>query len=570
MEGAGLVLSALALNACTSDTHGQGENIVPHTTMESQEVSQPVDLLQSPAWSYLDGAQVVPRGLSLTPTGLSIINKRAGDTYKPDPPLEVYGPRLEASGDFAVSTHIESATAVSLQLYGAPPLRFDDFRYERSRIECTQDNRTLTVRMWDGSSQTPVALAAMQLTAQTETPDLTVQRRTSDMVFLSGGHVIGTARGAGKLFASGQVWFGLNSEHGPARVSYLIAQPLQNGKLKTIDTTTLKITKKLPDGLQTLVRKSNFRIGSAIALNPVLSDMRYAELFLGGEIGSMTTENALKPQDVQPLEGSFTFGKSDAVMQLAERHGLDVHGHTLFYTKAMPKWMADLPPDKQRLEQVLTTHIAMVAGHFKGRMASWDVMNEIISGFNQDAALEDNVWFQTCGEELIDIAFHAAHQADPNAKLYLNDYGLETNPQGRGQCMLDLCKRLLSRGVPIHGVGMQGHVYEMPRDSIHSDTLRHLMDEFGKLGLLVRVSELDVTGANGPQAQADQYASVLKGCLQAPNCTRLTIWGLDDGHGSTAGLDSKRQLRLGNALPYTVDYQPKQARQAMKDVLKAA
>jgi len=374
------------------------------------------------------------------------------------------------------------------------------------------------------------------------------------------------------MFNSGEAWIGLNSEQGRARISELIAQPLQGGQLKTVNTADLHAA-PLPEGLQTLVRKAGFRIGAAAALNPMVSDAQYAELFLGGELGSITTENCLKPQDVQPIEGVFTLGEADALVSLAERHGLAVHGHTLVYDKAMPEWMHDLPhatdADKQHLRHALETHIQTVMSHFRRRIASWDVVNEAIDGFNEDAKLGDNIWFEAFGEEYLDIAFRAAHQADPDAKLYINDYGLETNPRGRGRFMLDLVKRLLARGVPIHGVGIQGHVYEIPRDTIDPNVLRAQMDALHTLGLEARVSELDVTGAKGAKAQADQYASVLRVCLEAPNCTGLTMWGMDDQYGSTAGLDDSGQLVGGNELPYTSDHRPKLARRAMRDVLRA-
>jgi endo-1,4-beta-xylanase len=305
----------------------------------------------------------------------------------------------------------------------------------------------------------------------------------------------------------------------------------------------------------------------------MMSDPRYAELFLGGEVGGLTTENCLKPEDTQPMPGVFIFGEAEALILIAERNGLAVHGHTLVYDKAMPQWMQDLPyktaADKRRGQEIFEQHIWTVVRHFRGRIASWDVVNEAVAGFNSQTQLQDNLWFQMMGERYIDIAFHAAREADPDAKLFINDYGMETNPQGRGAFMLELTARLRGRRVPLHGVGIEGHVYELPRDSIDPQTLGQLMRDFGAQGLLTRVSELDVTGANGPRAQAQQYVNALRPALQAQNCIGLTTWGLDDLQGSTAGLVNGR-LRPGDALPYTVDYRPKLARRAMRDVLRAA
>lgn len=515
------------------------------------------------------GAQLTTEGLVLAPTGLAIVNKRENNRIDPDPPLNIYGSRLQTSGDFAIGATIQSEKPVSIQFYGEPPLRFDDFRVEHSRVECLAAGNTLSVRIWDGSRQEPAAVHNFPFSGSVTNRQIEMRREGNELTFMVNGKQVGGLL-RGDVFQTGEVWLGLNSEQGRALVTAVTAQPLNGHKLELIDTRTLHVTEPLPDGLQSLVRKPGFRLGAAAALNPMVSDPQYAQLLLGGEVGSLTTENALKPQNTQPLKNVFTFEEGDAVVELAARHGVAVHGHTLVYHRAMPKWMQELPTeteaDKQRVREVLEQHIKTVVGHYKGRIASWDVVNEAITGFNNNARLEESIWFKALGEEYIDIAFRAAHAADPDAKLFINDFGLETNPQGRGVFMFDLVRRLISRGVPIHGIGIQGHVYEMSRDTVKPDKLRDLMRTGEELGLEIRVTELDVTGENGADAQAKQYADVLKVCLEAPNCTGLTIWGLDDLHGSTAGIKDGK-LRPGNALPYTADYRPKQARRAMRNVL---
>ncbi|HJQ09332.1 MAG TPA: endo-1,4-beta-xylanase [Candidatus Saccharimonadales bacterium] len=574
LKGAAILLAGTALEACTSgESDKPGEPIIPHVAMERREVVREADLLQAGPWQYMAGARVVPGGLELAPTGAAIVNKRQGNRIDPNPPLQVFGPRLQTEGDFSVNARIQSDTPVSLQLYGQTPLRFDDFRVERARLECTLSGNALDVRVWDGSKQEPAVVTGFPFGGSSANRQIEVRRERGKLLFTVNGREVGALPAKGNVFSSGEIWLGMNSEQGPAHVSRLTVKPLNGRKLEIVNTASLRITQQLPEGLQTLVPRPGFRLGAAAALNPLVSDPHYAQLFLGGELGSITTENALKPQDIQPTEGTFTFGETEALILLAERHSLTVHGHTLVYDKAMPKWMQELPftteADKQRVRRVLEQHIKTVVSHFKGRVASWDVVNEAIAGFNSDAHLQESIWFKALGEEYIDIAFRAAHEADPNAKLYINDYGLETNPQGRGEFMLALVKRMQGRGVPIHGIGIEGHVYEMPRDTIKPRTLRQFMDAAQGLGLSVRVSELDVTGKNGAKAQAEQYASVLKVCLAAPNCTGLTIWGMDDLHGSTAGIKGG-QLRPGDALPYTADYRPKRARRAMRDILRAA
>lgn len=563
--GAGAVTALVAEILHGRENDELGDPVVPHMAMEKKEVVSETDLLQAGPWQYMAGVRVVAGGLELSPTGLSIVNKREGGSIDPNPPLNVFGPRLQAEGDFAVTAHVQGNTPVSLQLYGQVPLRFDDFRYERSRVECQTAGNTLTVRIWDGSKQEPSILQHLRFGGSPTDRQVEIRREGAALAFVINGKQIASLP-QGQVFKSGEVWLGINSEQDRARVNRLTARPLHGHKLAIVNTASQRLTQPLPEGLQSLVHKPGFRIGAAAALNPMMSDASYAQLFLGGELGSITTENALKPQDVQPTEHVFTFGEADALIALAQRHGLSVHGHTLVYSKALPPWMQRLPTetqsDKRRVREVLETHVHTTAKHFRGRIGAWDVGNEFISGFNHDARLEENVFYRALGEKFIDIAFHVAHDADPNARLYLNDYGMETNPQGRGRFMLSLAEKLLARSVPLHGIGIEGHVYKIPRDTIKPQILSQLMQDVSSLGLDVRVSELDVTGANGAKAQAQQYADILRACLQAPNCTGLTMWGLDDLHGSTAGVRNG-QLRPGNALPYTARYQPKRARRAM-------
>lgn len=574
-------LAATTLLASCGSGSGEGsrddEAIVPHVAMELAEVQGRAELLYQADWRYLAGAAVNGPRLDLTPTRLAIINKRDGNRIEPNPPMMLYGGRLQTEGDFAVGMTVEQGAQVTFQLFGRPPIRFDDFRYMQPGIECSVLRSELVVRSWDGQSQEP-AVQRFVFANDSDARDIVIQRRGDGLVFIAKGTEVGRIAN-GRAFDSGEVWLGLSSEAGPAAVSQIAAYPGERHRLWLADTTSLEVTERSPDGLQTLVRKPDFRIGSAAALGPLVSDDRYAQLYLGGEFGGLTTENALKPQDAQPTEGLFTFGEADAIVDMAQRHGLAVHGHTTVYDKATPAWMSQLPygtaAEKRRVQDVLENHVYTLVSHFRGHIASWDVVNEAIGGFNKDVRLVDNIWYKALGERYLDIAFHAARQADPGAKLFLNEWGLETNfhpdakSPDRGKFSIALAHQLLDRGVPLDGIGIEGHVYKLPQDRIEAEKLGKLMEEYDRLGLLVRVSELDVTGANGPEEQARQYADVLRVCLAAPNCTGLTTWGATDAYGSTSSVRNGR-LRNGDALPYTADYRPKPARQAMLEVLRAA
>ena len=141
---------------------------------------------------------------------------------------------------------------------------------------------------------------------------------------------------------------------------------------------------------------------------------------------------------MHPLPGVYDFHEGDALVALAQQHGLKVHGHTLVFGEANPRWVRDLPA--AQLEQTMTDHIAHVVGHYKGKVSSWDVVNEPFDDTEWDQ-LRPHLWERAMGESYIQKAFAAAHAADPNALLFMNDYGLEVDGD-RWNALLALVNKL--------------------------------------------------------------------------------------------------------------------------------
>jgi endo-1,4-beta-xylanase len=217
----------------------------------------------------------------------------------------------------------------------------------------------------------------------------------------------------------------------------------------------------------------------------------------------------------------------------------------------------------------MTSHVKSVVEHFKGKVAEWDVVNEPFSQKhalyeNGKTGLEPNIWFEAMGEKYLDLAFATAHTADPSAKLYLNDFGLENDGQ-RWDALLSLVKRLKQRGVPIDGVGFEAHVYS-DGDYIHADQLKKHMQTLASLGLLARVSEIDVTQDDAKE-QTNQYILALDACLRAPNCTSYSTWGISDKYGSTTRSD-RYPLVYGTSLLWDKDMKAKPAYTALQARLK--
>jgi endo-1,4-beta-xylanase len=276
-------------------------------------------------------------------------------------------------------------------------------------------------------------------------------------------------------------------------------------------------------------------MGAAMALGSAVSDPAYATVAFGGTFGSMTTENALKWQFVHPQENTYTFQEGDALVVLAKRHNMKIHGHALVFGEANPRWVQDLPvateADKDKVKQVMLDHIKTVVGHYKDKMSTWDVVNEPLAdndNFDTDNGytLRRHKWYQAMGQDYIAQAFQAAHAADPKAKLFINEYGMEEDGE-RWDTMYALVSQLKSQGVPIDGVGFQSHVYESG-DRISAVVLRKHMQQLAKIGLLSRVSENDVYSDDGQTVQAQQYADVFSACLHEPSCISYTTWGVSD------------------------------------------
>lgn len=492
----------------------------------SQKVTNKTNLLAG-EWDYMPGTKRHGSSLVASRTDLKIV-EQDGTGGQDNPPINLYGTYLTKTGNFRISGTIEDRTGEArFQLYGKAPHIADEFRVEHQSLRIGISDKQLVVAVWDGATQKPAIKSAPCRTSSTTA--FMIDYREGSAVVKAGGCASITVH-TGTVFDTGNIWFGADADDSWELTS-LTAEPLDGDSLHISNSASLVIKPAVNNALQSLATKkrSDFSIGAAMALGPAATDMQYTQVAFGGMFGSLTTENALKWQFVHPTPTSYSFQESDALVDLAKRHRMLVHGHALVFGEANPKWVQELP--KPALKQAMTGHIKTVVGRYKGRIASWDVVNEPLADyeyFDADArrTLRGHIWFTAMGEAYIADAFRAAHAADPKAQLFINDYGLEEDGE-RWDAMLALVKTLKSAGVPVHGVGFQAHVYE-PADRIDGATLRKHMRQLAQLGLKARVSEIDVYANGGSGTQAAQYAEVLAACLQEPNCTSYTTWGISD------------------------------------------
>jgi endo-1,4-beta-xylanase len=301
--------------------------------------------------------------------------------------------------------------------------------------------------------------------------------------------------------------------------------------------------------------KSCFMVGAA--LNPAQFTGRdqVEETIIKTQFNTISPENVLKWEVVHPQPGTYDFSQADKYVEFGQQNQMFIIGHNLVWHSQTPKWVFEddkgNPVSRKVLLHRMRDHIDKVVRRYKDRIGGWDVVNEAL---NEDGTLRQSPWMKIIGEDYIDKAFRYARNADPQAQLYYNDYSLENEAKRKGA--LELVKKLKAKGVPITGVGLQDHV---SLDSPTADQIDTTISEFGKLGVKVMITELDVdvlpwpasnqiadvslTVAADPklnpypnglplevqQALAKRYADLFG--TYAKHCglvTRVTFWGATD------------------------------------------
>lgn len=254
-------------------------------------------------------------------------------------------------------------------------------------------------------------------------------------------------------------------------------------------------------------------------------------------------ENEMKPDALQPNRDQFEWYNADKLVNLAQNNNMRVRGHTLVWHQQLPGWMSsdgkknDKNWTRQQALDIMKNHITTVMQHFKGKVYEWDVVNEMLDddqsivrtnpdGYN----LRSNVWLKAIGEDYIDSALVYAHRADPEAKLYINEYGAEMMGNAKAEAYHNLAKRLLKDEIPLDGVGLQCHlsVGELNEKKFDANVAR-----YADLGINCIVTELDMSikdysDPNHYSLQALEYYKIVKTMLKYDHFPHLIIWGVTD------------------------------------------
>ena len=238
--------------------------------------------------------------------------------------------------------------------------------------------------------------------------------------------------------------------------------------------------------------KHYFPIGAAVSVRDLSgSESR----LIVQQFNSLTAENSMKMGAIHPDQNHYHWEEADSIVNFAMRHHMKVRGHNLCWHAQVPRWLfqdscGELV-SKNLLLKRLKEHITSVVRRYKGKIYAWDVVNEAISDDRSDI-YRNSLWFKICGRDYIAKAFEYAHEADPDAILFYNDYGTE-NPVKRQKIYI-MIKELLAEGVPINGIGLQGH-WSISNPS--REELEKTITLFSSLGLQVQVTELDVSVYTG-------------------------------------------------------------------------
>ena len=335
-------------------------------------------------------------------------------------------------------------------------------------------------------------------------------------------------------------------------------------------TVCRRLTNCVDPPLRALASQRGLRIGAAVDDRALRDDLVYREI-LAREFNMVTCENAIKFGPLRPSRQTFAFAAADSIVAFAESHGMAVRGHALLWHKMLPEWFRAGGFSYDDAIDVLRGHIQTVTRHYAGRLAAWDVVNEAVEN---DGSWRQTPFLKIFGPDYLSMAFHWAHEGDPSAKLFYNDYCAdEINP--KSDAIHEIVRDLLKQGVPIHGVGLQMHVdfsYRPRPDSIARNIRR-----FVELGLDVHITEMDVAldvpaSKRDLDEEARMYREAVEICLATQfvkprqtveGCSALVTWGVTDRYSWVP------QHFRGKGAPLLFDEkgQPKPAYFAVREAL---
>lgn len=309
-----------------------------------------------------------------------------------------------------------------------------------------------------------------------------------------------------------------------------------------------------------LYQQYPFPVGAALAPELLDRDADYQALAVG-QFNSVTPENIFKPEYLHPEPTRYDWAAADRLAAFCRAHGQRLHGHCLLWHQQLPGWLYTFSGSAADWDELLRDHVQTICRHFRGQVSAWDVVNE---AFAADGTLRPTIWLQHLGAGYLEKAYRYAHEADPDARLFYNDYDLESNLVKR-RAVLAWLRTMQQRGVPVQGLGLQLHIsIQHPLDA----DLATALAEVQQSGLLLHFSEVDVSLnplSHYPftatpallQRQADRLNWLFHLYQQLPPAQQygITFWGVCDRYTWIRSYFHRDDYPL----LFDSDYQPKPA-----------
>ena len=330
--------------------------------------------------------------------------------------------------------------------------------------------------------------------------------------------------------------------------------------------------------LRQLAAERGLIYGTTISAKQIETDRPFVGLVLR-QAGLVVAENEMKWQVLnRGTPGDDDWGPADTIANFARDNNLVLRGHNLLWYHRTPSWYFDLP-SMQEQDRAVVKHIEELAGRYRGRIHSWDVVNEPIEPKDgRPDGLRTKVFLETIGPDYLDLAYRTAREADPKARLVVNEYDIELDApeqEARRVALLHLLEKMKRSGTPVDAVGIQAHLTAVGGAPFSAPLFRRFLTDLAGLGLTIQITELDVTDEHAPaevtvrdRLVADTYRRFLDVALDEPAVKMVVTWGLSDRHSWIVRQETyQAKWRTDDApsrpLPFDADLQPKPACEAM-------
>jgi endo-1,4-beta-xylanase len=312
------------------------------------------------------------------------------------------------------------------------------------------------------------------------------------------------------------------------------------------------------------------KMGTAVDTPIFLSSPQHNAI-VAGEFSAITPANSMKMNVIQPTQGVWDFVDTDGLYSWAQAHGLEFRGHPLVWHTQAPSWLTDPKEDgtvytRDEMIAFMYAHIDALMGHFTPKLPYWDVVNEAIEAdaYTGVFTYRNTFWHERIGDDFIELAFAHARAADPAAKLFYNDYNVE-QMDAKSNRVFELVSALKAKGI-LDGVGLQSH-YFAPGGIPDMAQIKANIERYNQIGVEVHITESDFRieqpfSDENKAAQTKFYSDLLQVCIDAPNCTHFTVWGVSDVDSWVPGTFPN----MGYAHLWDANLMPKASYQGMASV----